>query len=292
MISGYVLAKPGEKISKSKNNGAGSPMALIERHSADAIRYWAANSKLGTDTFFDEDELNISRRFIRKLYNAAKFAILQLGDFSKPESYDKADLLPVDRWILQRVNETTVRAAALLDDYEIGQARHEIDNLFWKDFCDYYIEIAKERLYQPDKHGQQQRYSGQIAVYYSLLGILKLYAIYTPYVTEYIYQEFYRQYEEEISLHLTLWETGDRADRYRVWRASEKCDRRCAPQKDGTASVHEGRDPGACHHLSEKVPRFLQEVREGYQGVHTRRADRVPKLSRKSEKGTQDRAGL
>ena len=209
MISGYVLAKPGEKISKSKNNGAGSPMALIERHSADAIRYWAANSKLGTDTFFDEDELNISRRFIRKLYNAAKFAILQLGDFSKPESYDKADLLPVDRWILQRVNETTVRAAALLDDYEIGQARHEIDNLFWKDFCDYYIEIAKERLYQPDKHGRQQRYSGQIAVYYSLLGILKLYAIYTPYVTEYIYQEFYRQYEEEISLHLTLWETGE-----------------------------------------------------------------------------------
>lgn len=209
MISGYVLAKPGEKISKSKNNGAGSPMALIERHSADAIRYWAANSKLGTDTFFDEDELNISRRFIRKLYNAAKFAILQLGDFLKPESYDKADLLPVDRWILQRVNETTVRAAALLDDYEIGQARHEIDNLFWKDFCDYYIEIAKERLYQPDKHGRQQRYSGQIAVYYSLLGILKLYAIYTPYVTEYIYQEFYRQYEEEISLHLTLWETGE-----------------------------------------------------------------------------------
>ena len=83
------------------------------------------------------------------------------------------------------------------------------DRLFWKDFCDYYIEIAKERLYQPDKHGRQQRYSGQIAVYYSLLGILKLYAIYTPYVTEYIYQEFYRQYEEEISLHLTLWETGE-----------------------------------------------------------------------------------
>lgn len=117
--------------------------------------------------------------------------------------------MPVDRWILQRVNETTKRAAELLEDYEIGQARHEIDNLFWKDFCDYYIEIAKERLYQPEKHGQEQRYSGQIAVYYSLLGILKLYAIYTPYVTEYIYQDFYRQYEKEISLHRTLWETRE-----------------------------------------------------------------------------------
>lgn len=209
MISGYVLAKPGEKISKSKNNGAGSPMALIERHSADAIRYWAANSKLGTDTFFDEEELWTSRRFIRKLYNAAKFAILQLGDFSKPKKYDEAALLPVDRWILGRVNETTIRAAALLEDYEIGQARHEIDNLFWKDFCDYYIEIAKERLYQPEKHGAGQRYSGQVAIYHSLLGILKLYAIYTPYVTEYIYQEFYRQYEQEISLHQTLWETKE-----------------------------------------------------------------------------------
>lgn len=208
MISGFVLAKPGEKISKSKNNGSDSPMALIERHSADAIRYWAAGSRLGTDTFFSEDELKISKRFIQKLYNAAKFAMLQLNDFEKPEVYDESVLLPVDRWILQRVNETTKRAAELLDDYEIGQARHEIDNLFWKDFCDYYIEIAKERLYQPEKHGEAQRYSGQTAIYYSLLGILKLYAIYTPYVTEYLYQEFYRQYEKEISLHQTLWETG------------------------------------------------------------------------------------
>lgn len=208
MISGYVLAKPGEKISKSKNNAASSPMALIETHSADAVRYWAANSKLGTDTFFSEEELKISRRFLHKLYNAARFAILQLEDFAKPAQYDESGLLPVDRWILQRVNETTLKAARLLEDYEIGQARHEIDNLFWRDFCDYYIEIAKERLYQPKKHGAAQRYSGQIAVYYGLLGILKLYAIYTPYMTEYIYQDFYKKYEAEPSLHLTLWTTG------------------------------------------------------------------------------------
>lgn len=208
MISGYVLAKPGEKISKSKNNAGGSPMALIETHSADAIRYWAASSKLGTDTFFSAEELKISRRFLNKLYNAARFAILQLEDFAKPTQYDESGLLPVDRWILQRVNETTLKAARALEDYEIGQARHEIDNLFWRDFCDYYIEIAKERLYQPEKHGAAQRYSGQIAVYYGLLGILKLYAIYTPYMTEYIYQCFYRKYEETISLHQTLWTTG------------------------------------------------------------------------------------
>lgn len=207
MISGYVLAKPGEKISKSKGNDANSPIELIETHSADAIRYWAANSKLGTDTFFSEEELKISKRFLNKLYNAARFAIMQLEDFSKPEQLEESRLVPVDRWILQRVNETTIKVISLLDDHEIGQARHEIDDLFWRDFCDNYIEIAKERLYQPQKHGAAQRYSGQIAVYYSLLGILKLYAIYTPYMTEYIYQEFYSKYEKEASLHQTIWDT-------------------------------------------------------------------------------------
>jgi len=214
MISGFVLAKPGEKISKSKNNAAGSPGALIENHSADAVRYWAAGSKLGTDTFFSEEELAVFRRFINKLYNAAKFAVMQLQDFTKPDRYDESELLPVDRWILQRVNQTTIRATEMLEDYEIGQARHEIDQLFWKDFCDYYIEIAKERLYQPQKHGVKERRSGQIALYYSLLGILKLYAIYTPYVTEYIYQEFYSRYESEISVHQTIWQTSETEERY------------------------------------------------------------------------------
>lgn len=214
MISGFVLAKPGEKISKSKNNNVNTPMNLIENHSADAIRYWAANSKLGTDTFFSEEELTISKRFITKLYNASKFAMLQLGDYEKPASYDQAKLLPIDQWILQRVNETTIAVTELLDHYEIGQARHEIDGLFWKDFCDYYIEIVKERLYQPEKHGKQQRDSGQYALYHSLLGILKLYAIYTPYITEYIYQEFFRRQEKVLSIHQMLWTTVETQDIY------------------------------------------------------------------------------
>ena len=139
---------------------------------------------------------------------------MQLEDFQKPIAYEEAELLPIDRWILQRVNETTRKATSLLNDYEIGQARHEIDNLFWKDLCDYYIEIAKERLYQPEKHGLKQRYSGQIAMYNSLLGILKLYAVYTPYVTEYIYQKFYRKYENEISIYQTIWETKNENQLY------------------------------------------------------------------------------
>ncbi len=209
MISGFVLAKPGEKISKSRNNSSGEPMQLIETHSADAIRYWAAGAKLGTDTFFNEEELKISKRFLTKLYNAAGFAILHLADYEK-RKMPAGSLLPVDRWILQRVNETTGRAVDLLNDYETGQARHEIDELFWRDFCDYYIEIVKERLYQPEKHGYKERSSGQYAIYHSLYGILKLYAIYVPHMTDYIYQQFYRKYETEISLHRTVWSTEEK----------------------------------------------------------------------------------
>lgn len=202
MISGFVLARKGEKISKSKGNSDYTPTGLIAAHSADAIRYWAAGARLGTDTFFAPEDLALSRRFITKLWNASKFAISQLEDFvlETPPAQ-----LPVDRWILARTDETIRSAAALLNEYETGSARHEIDDLFWRDFCDNYIEIAKERLYRPDLHGEEKRRSGQYALYHSLLAILKLYAIYVPHITEYLYQAFFRRYEKEASIHMMLW---------------------------------------------------------------------------------------
>jgi valyl-tRNA synthetase len=202
MISGFVLAKKGEKMSKSKSNSEFSPKILIERHSADVLRYWAANSKLGTDTFFSADELSIARRFITKLWNASKFAISHLEDI---DFTTISELLPVDKWIIERTNQAINKATKLLNECEIGSARHEIDDLFWKDFCDYYLEIVKERLYQPDIHGVNERRSGQHALYYCLLNILKLYAVYVPHITEYIYQEFFKQHENCISLHNLTW---------------------------------------------------------------------------------------
>lgn len=202
MICGFILARKGEKISKSKSNNELDPKYLISTHSADVLRYWTAGARLGTDTFFSPDELEVSKRFITKLWNASKFAISHLQDIDTEQT---PDLLPVDRWIIERVNETAANASRLLCEYEIGSAKHEIDNLFWKDFCDNYIEIIKERLYKPDIHGIEERKSGQYALYYALLNIMKLYAIYVPHITEYIYQEYFRQYEKEASIHLTHW---------------------------------------------------------------------------------------
>ncbi|MCL1882216.1 MAG: valine--tRNA ligase [Defluviitaleaceae bacterium] len=202
MICGFILAKKGEKISKSKNNNDFDPKHLITTHSADVLRYWTAGARLGTDTFFSPDELSIPKRFITKLWNASKFAISHLQDIDFTHT---PNLLPVDKWIVERTNQVTSRATNLLSEYEIGSARHEIDELFWKDFCDNYIEIVKERLYQPDIHGIEERKSGQYALYYALFGIMKLYAIYVPHITEHIYQEFFRKHEEETSIHLAKW---------------------------------------------------------------------------------------
>ena len=210
MICGYVLAKKGEKISKSKNNSGLSPAQLIETHSADVIRYWAANARLGTDTFFASDELAIAKRFITKLWNATKFAASHLQDF---EPGTEITLMPVDRWIIESCRQMVSEAVKQLDRYEIGLARHEIDEFFWKDFCDYYLEIVKERLYQPDKHGYQERRSAQTALYFSMLNILKSYAIYVPHITEYLYQEFFRQREGCISVHRLCWEKAGSIDK-------------------------------------------------------------------------------
>lgn len=209
MICGFVLAKKGEKISKSKNNSSMEPSELIKTNSADVLRYWAANSKLGTDTFFSLDELKLSKRFITKLWNASKFAISHLQDI---DFSNTPKLLPVDRWIIERTNKTIKDATAFLNEYEIGLAKHIIDDLFWKDFCDNYVEIVKERLYQPEVHGYEERRSAQYALYYSLFNILKLYAVFTPHITEYIYQEFFKKYEKIESIHIATWNKFDNID--------------------------------------------------------------------------------
>lgn len=204
MICGFVLAKPGEKISKSKGNSKLTPQALIDTYSADIIRYWAASARLGTDTYFDQQEMqDASKRTITKIWNSSKFVLSHLQDFDP--NYKPSVVMPVDRWIIERTNQTIMEACRLLDSYEIGLARKIIDDLFWKDLCDNYIEIAKERLYQPKIHGEEERKSAQSAIYYCLLNVLKMYSIYIPHLTEYIYQKGLKEFVGIASIHLTVW---------------------------------------------------------------------------------------
>ncbi|WP_160693102.1 valine--tRNA ligase [Clostridium sp. C2-6-12] len=202
MICGFVLAKKGEKISKSKNNAPTSPRELIKKHSADALRYWAAGAKLGTDTMFSEEELKISKRFLNKLWNAASFCIMHLEGYDKTEP---DEILPIDQWIIERTKILEKTVTQNLYEYEIGVAKHEIDEFFWNDFCDNYLEIIKDRLYKPEIHGSKEKLSGQYALYNVLLEILKLYAIYVPHITEEVYQMYYKQFEQTFSIHKIEW---------------------------------------------------------------------------------------
>jgi len=211
MICGFVLAKPGEKISKSKGNSKMSPQQLIDTYSADYIRYWSAGAKLGTDTYFDPDDMNdVSGRFITKLWNSSKFALSHLSDFDPV--YIPSTIKPIDRWMIEKTNQSIIEASKWMDSYEIGLARKVADDLFWKDFCDNYIEIVKERLYQPDVHGVEERKSAQFAVFYCLLNILKMYAIYIPHLAEYIYLKGLKGFVREASIHTLLWEKPQSLD--------------------------------------------------------------------------------
>lgn len=189
MISGFVLAKKGEKISKSKNNAKMSPNDLLNTYGADMIRYWTASNKLGTDTWFDSKDIESSRRFMNKLWNSAKFVELHIKNVDLNESLE---LESIDKWIISKCSETLNKYKQQMDNYEMGLARQEIDKFFWNDLCDNYLEIAKERLYNPDNKYESKQKSAQQTLAIVFLEVLKMYSPFVPHITEYIYQELYK----------------------------------------------------------------------------------------------------
>ncbi len=194
MVSGFVLAKKGEKISKSKNNAKMSPNELLDTYGADLIRYWTASNKLGTDTWFDPKDVESSQRFLTKLWNSARFVEMQLGNEKIDED---VELTSIDKWIVSKCHETFEKYKVQMDRYEMGLARNEIDNFFWKDFCDNYLEMTKERLYNQDGEYNETQKSAKKALSMVFLEILKMYSPFVPHITEYIYQELYKDKAEK-----------------------------------------------------------------------------------------------
>ena len=207
MISGHVMAQKGEKISKRKSNTNLEPESLLKNFSADAIRYWTASGRLGNDILFSEKELKSANKFINKLWNVSKFAIMHLTDYNKDK---KIELLPMDEYILLKMAKTLKEFEYNLEKYEIGLGLKVFEKFFWE-YCDNYIEIVKHRLYKPEIFGIESKLSGQMAVYETVLQILKMAAIYIPHVTEEIYQSYFNNIEKTVSIHLSsILEYGSR----------------------------------------------------------------------------------
>ena len=196
MISGFVMADKGEKISKSKGNSKHEPMDLIKQYSADIIRYWAGTGRLGTDIIFSEDTLLRGKKLINKIWNVSKFIEMHLTDY---EDKEFKDFEYVDKWILGRYQAMEEQFINYLEDYEVGLALNVLEKFFWE-FCDNYIEIVKHRLYRPEEFGVLPRYSGQKTIHTLLYKLLQDFSIFFPFITEEIFQELYHSNN---SIHTT-----------------------------------------------------------------------------------------
>ena len=201
-ISGWALDPDGRKMSKSKGNII-EPQVMIEKYSADSLRFWAASSKLGDDIPFKEKELVAGIKTTTKLWNASKFSLIHLQGY-KPK---KVKLLAFDEWQLSKLNSLIKTCTESFEQYEYFRTKSETENFFWNTFCDNYLEIIKNRLYNAKT--KQEKESAQYVLYTSLLAILKLFAPIMPYITEKIYQEYFKRHEKEKSIHISSWPKYD-----------------------------------------------------------------------------------
>ena len=196
VISGIVTLK-GEKMSKSKGNVI-KPQDVLENYGADALRYWAASSKLGEDFDYQEKDVITGKKFVTKLTNATNFIFMNLKNY-KPK---KIKLIDTDRIFLVQLNELIVKCTNAFEKYEYSKAKSEADYFFWNHFCDNYLEIVKNRVYGGTR---EEKDSASYVLYNSLLTILKLMAPFTPFIAEEIYQKYFREEEKGKSIHISKW---------------------------------------------------------------------------------------
>ena len=199
MISGQGLDPNGKAMHKSKGNIV-EPLPIVQKYSADAVRWWAASAKLGDDLAFKEKEVVYGQKFINKLFNASRFASIHLKDYKPGEP--KLEL--IDRWLLTKLNDVIRESTDNFNRYEYSKAKSLTEQFFWGDLCDNYLEIVKDRLYRKEENGE----SGQAAlytVYIALFNSLKLLGPFIPHITEDIYQRMFRENEGFESLHISAW---------------------------------------------------------------------------------------
>ncbi len=199
VISGYVLDPKGEKMSKSKENTV-EPAQVLAKYPADALRFAAAGAKLGEDIRYQEKDLLTGQKTITKLWNASKFAFMQLEDFKGKKDNTSA----IDHWMLTKLNKLIKTATESFDACEYSKVRMDVDQFFWGTLCDNYLEIIKDRTYNPDKY-KSGKNGAQYTLHKSILSILKMFAPIMPYITEEIYQMKFAKEENKKSIHVSDW---------------------------------------------------------------------------------------
>lgn len=198
VISGHVLSTEKEKISKSKGNSPLAPESLLALYPADALRYWTASGGLGYDVSFSDNQIAIGQKLLIKLWNAFRFAQPYILNAELPEN-----LGTVNEWILHKISCCFTSYKTFLDNHEFNPALATVEQFFWHDFCDNYIELVKDQLLNPQNYTEQEVNATRITLSTVGFRILQLYAPFVPHSTETLYGLLYAPHKKEISLHLT-----------------------------------------------------------------------------------------
>ncbi|HXT37894.1 MAG TPA: valine--tRNA ligase [Chloroflexota bacterium] len=199
MIAGHAQDPAGRKLSKSKLKVAEDPLAVLDRYSADAVRYWTASARVGADTVMSEDAFRQGKRLVTKLWNAARFVALRAPTpISEPTSRHLSD-----RWLNHELGRAIEQATAAMDAYEPAAARAAAERFFWSDLCDLYFELVKSRLAGDQNDPGFQSAARTLRA--ALLAVLKLLAPFLPFVTEEIYLRDFAELDRAPSIHLAAW---------------------------------------------------------------------------------------
>ncbi|MFZ0476271.1 MAG: valine--tRNA ligase [Halobacillus sp.] len=192
LIHGLVRDADGRKMSKSLGNGV-DPMDVIDQYGADSLRYFlSTGSSPGQDLRFHWEKVESTWNFANKIWNASRFALMNMGDLKYEDIDLSGEKSVADQWILTRLNQTIQQVTQNIDKYEFGEAGRHLYNFIWDDFCDWYIEMAKLPLYGEDT---ARIHTTRSILAYTLDQIMRMLHPFMPFITEEIWQHLPHQGE-------------------------------------------------------------------------------------------------